>query len=600
MADSLFTDLRRCLALLTPGERWRWAGLVPLAVLTAGVEALSAAAVFVLVQILHDPRAAAAGPMIARFQTWMAGHDPRVVALAMVGVLSALYVARGVFLAVVSYLRLTVVGVSAANLSRRMLATYLAAPYAFHLRHDSARLIRRVTAAVDVAVRVFLASTVALATEILVVGGIVLILATTTPPATVLVVAAALGLALFGARLVRPMLTRWGREQQELLEGVYRSLHQSLGGVKEVKATGGERFFEAAFAERQHTYWRVRRRELFVNDGLRLGLESACVVGLLLMVLVLTVLRGTGIDSIAVLGIYAYAGFRIIPAVNRTMQSLQQLASGRAAVRDLHDDLTTLAPVTAPASLPQREIPFTRAIAFEGVSYTYGDARRFVLRDIDLVVRRGESIGLVGRSGAGKSTLVDVLLGLLEPTSGRVTVDGRDIREGLRSWQARIGYVPQTPFLTEDTLRRNIAVGVPDARIDERRVWAVVHQARLDELAASLPHGLETRVGERGVRLSGGQRQRVAVARALYRDPEVVVLDEATSALDLQTEREVGEAIDALQGTRTLIVIAHRLSTVRRCDRLVFMSEGRIAGIGGFDELLARHAEFRAIAGADA
>jgi ATP-binding cassette subfamily C protein len=599
MADSLLTDLRRCLDLLTPAERWRWAGLVPVAVATAGVEAVSAAAIFALVQIVHDPRAAAAGPIVGRLPAWMSGDDPRTFALVMVALLGALYVARGLFLGGATYLRHAVASASAADLSRRMLATYLGAPYAFHLRHDSARLIRRTTSAVDVAVRTFLLSAVALATELLVVAGIVLILATTTPPATVLVVAAALGLAVLVARLVRPLLARWGREEQQMMEGVFRSLQQSLGGVKEVKATGGERFFEAAFAERQQAFWRLRRREAVVTDGLRLAMESACVVGLLLMVIVLTLLRGAGVESIAVLGVYAYAGFRIIPAVNRIMMSLHLLSSGRAAVRDLHDDLAALSPLTARPAPPQREIPFTRAIAFERVSYTYGDERRFVLRDVDLVIRRGEAIGLVGRSGAGKSTLVDVLLGLLEPTSGRVLVDGRDIREGLRSWQARIGYVPQTPFLTEDTLRRNIAFGVEDGRIDERRLWAVVHQARLDELAASLPHGLETRVGERGVRLSGGQRQRVAVARALYRDPEVVVLDEATSALDLQTEREVGDAIEALQGTRTLIVIAHRLSTVRRCDRLVFMSDGRIEGVGAFDELLARHAGFRAIAGAE-
>jgi ABC-type multidrug transport system fused ATPase/permease subunit len=598
MADSLLADLRRCVGLLTPGECWRWAGLVPVALATAGIEALSAAAIFALVQVVHDPRAATVGPIVARIQGFMPGHDARAVALVMVALLSALYVARGLLLAAASYYRHTVASVSATRLSRRMLATYLAAPYAFHLHHDSARLIRRTTGAVDVAVRTFLLSAVGLATEILVVAGIVAILATTTPPATVLVVAAALGLALLGARLVRPLLSRWGREQQQMMEGVYRSLQQSLGGVKEVKATGGERFFEAAFAERQGTFWRLRRRESVLTDGLRLAMESICVVGLLLMVVVLTLARGTGVDSIAVLGVYAYAGFRIIPAVNRTMLCLHLMSSGRAAVRDLHEDLAALAPATAVPAGAQRDVPFARAIAFERVSYTYGDQRRFVLRDVDLIIRHGESIGLVGRSGAGKSTLVDLLLGLLEPTSGRVSVDGIDIREGLRSWQARIGYVPQTPFLTEDTLRRNIAFGVEDGRIDERRIWAAVHQARLDELAASLPHGLETRVGERGVRLSGGQRQRVAVARALYRDPEVVVLDEATSALDLQTEREVGDAIEALQGTRTLIVIAHRLSTVRRCDRLVFMSEGRIEGVGVFDELLARHAEFRAIADA--
>jgi len=244
---------------------------------------------------------------------------------------------------------------------------------------------------------------------------------------------------------------------------------------------------------------------------------------------------------------------------------------------------------------PEPSVEFAASVGCDHVSFVYADAPRAALQDVNIVIRRGESVGIVGPTGAGKSTLVDVLLGLLTPTSGRVLLDGEDLRGKERAWQRQVGYVPQDPYLLDDTLRRNIAFGVPDSVIDEQRVARASALAQLDEFVRQLPEGIETVIGEDGVRLSGGQRQRVAIARALYQDPAVLVFDEATAALDNQTEREVTRAIAALHGQRTLIVIAHRLSTVEDCDRLIFLQDGLVAAIGRYDELL-RHPGFRSMA----
>jgi ATP-binding cassette subfamily C protein len=226
-------------------------------------------------------------------------------------------------------------------------------------------------------------------------------------------------------------------------------------------------------------------------------------------------------------------------------------------------------------------------LACEDVSFAYDGGPPLALDRISFTINRGESIGIVGPTGAGKSTLVDVLLGLLPPTSGRVLIDGEPLEGRERAWQRQIGYVSQNIYLLDDTLRRNIAFGIPDGAIDEARLHAAMTQARLDEVVAGLPSRLETVVGENGVLLSGGQRQRVAIARALYHDPAVLFFDEATAALDAQTEREVADAIANVHGTRTVIAIAHRISTVRHCDRLIYLRDARIAGIGTYQQLLA-------------
>jgi ATP-binding cassette subfamily C protein len=295
------------------------------------------------------------------------------------------------------------------------------------------------------------------------------------------------------------------------------------------------------------------------------------------------------------MALYAYVGFRVVPSANRLILNYTIFQGARPHIKGLHDDFAMIGRSTERVQKRARTtaLPFTDRVELESVSYTYEQGRGLALDDVSVTIRRGESVGIVGTTGAGKSTLLDVLLGLLDPQRGSVLVDGRDIRANVRSWQQRVGYVPQAFALLDDTLRRNVAFGQPDVEIDDAQVEAALRLARLGDRVALLPQGLDTAIGERGARLSGGERQRVAIARALYHNPDVLVFDEATSALDHQTEQAVIRAIDELRGIKTLVVVAHRLSTVRGCDRLVFLQDGRVTGDGSYDDLLARHPAFR-------
>jgi ATP-binding cassette subfamily C protein len=593
----VLADVRACLGLLSPWARWRWAALVPLALAAAAAEAVGAGAAFGLITILGDPARAAALPVAAWVYPHLPAHDSRSVVLAFTLLVIAFYVARNLLLAGVTWAQEHALNASVAELSHRLFAAYLAAPYDFHFRRNSAALIRRVTDGVHSVFRGVLGSLVTIATETLVVVGLVVVLGVTAPGVTLVAVVVVGGLLSLPLMLSRRAAARWGRAVQLIDTAILQTLQQSLGAVKEVKLTGREAFFLGQLGERVPAAARLRLRFLTLGASLRMAVETVFVCGLLLVSLLIT-LRHEPSGVLPLLGLYAYAGFRVIPSANRIMLYVTELRYSRAWIHDLCDDLAALETEPPAADRAADAIRFTRTLALEGVSYTYAGEREPVLLGVDLTIARGESVGIVGSSGAGKSTLVDVLLGLLTPTGGRITVDGRDIRSALRSWQRHIGYVPQEPFLLDDTLRRNVAFGIADAEIDDRRVESALRLAQLADFVTRLPDRLDTLLGERGTRLSGGQRQRVAIARALYHEPEVLVFDEATSALDSPTERELIAALEALHGVKTLVVIAHRLTTVRRCDRLAVLRDGRVAAIGSYDELLARDAGFRELASA--
>jgi ATP-binding cassette subfamily C protein len=318
-------------------------------------------------------------------------------------------------------------------------------------------------------------------------------------------------------------------------------------------------------------------------------------VGLLAVVWMVTQRGASGGDVVSLMALFAYAAFRVVPSANRIMLNAGHWRTGKAFSQHAIADFKALAHVSTRVHGPEPIVSFAEALVCEDVSFTYDADATPAVRHVYLRIRPGESIGIVGATGSGKSTLVALLLGLLQPTSGRILLDSVPLAGFERAWQRLIGYVPQDPYLLDDTLRRNIAFGISDATIDEHRVARACSLAQLDDLIRQLPEGMDTVIGENGARLSGGQRQRVAIARALYTEPAVLVFDEATAALDNHTEREVTKAIATLHGTRTLIVIAHRLSTVQGCDRLIFLQDGRIAAAGTYDELL-QNAAFRAMA----
>ena len=606
----MFADIRVCLSLLSPEARWRWVALLPLALAAAAAEAVGAGAAFGLISILGDPARAATLPVVSKIHAYLPRQDPPAVILTFTLLVMAFYIGRNAFLTSVTWVQEKALDAAVSHLSHRLLTAYLGAPYAFHFRRNSAGLIHRVTDAVHSVFRGVLGSLLNTASEALVVAGIVVVLAIASPGVTAIAVVVVGGLLLLPLTLSRKATTRWGQAVSQLDTDILQTLQQSLGGVKEVKVIGRESFFLAQFDERMAAAARLRSRYVAVAAALRMGVETTFVCGLLAVSLLLT-LRG-GAAALPLLGLFAYAGFRVIPAANRIALYVAQLRYSRAWIHDLRADLAAL-PTPSITDAPEVEpIRFTRAVALERVSYTYAGEpepglpqaepvlpqAEPVLIDVSLTIAKGESIGVVGPSGAGKSTLIDLLLGLLEPTAGRITVDGRDITSAMRSWRRHIGYVPQEPFVLDDTIRRNVAFGVSDAEIDDGRVRAALRLAQLTDAVAGLPRGLDTMLGERGTRLSGGQRQRVAIARALYHEPEVLIFDEATSALDTPTERELIAALEALRGVKTLVVIAHRLTTVRRCDRLALLRDGRLAAVGSYDDLLARDAGFREMAGA--
>jgi len=600
-ARDWFMQIRFALSLIPRNERGHWAGLTIYGLAVSGLEAISALAVFSLVRILVDPTGIADlaihGIPLEPYLRAGAGRigisDP-VVALALV--VAIFYAFKSLFTAYVIYRQASVPLVSGAIFSRGLFAAYMHAPYAYHLHKNSAEILRNVGTAVDAVFRTVLYAFVTAISELLMMIGLLAVLCVIAP-LTTLVSIGVLAIMTYGTyRLTQGNAYRWGAEVQTLSKTMIQSVSQGIGGLKEIRVAGREKYFIEDFAQQRARHARLYALYTAAQQFPRLMLETCFVAVVVLILIVSKVGFVAGHGILPLLGLYAYAGFRVMPSLNRILISLQSIKFGAATMRDVHADFTILARGDVTAAMADAPLPFERELALHHLGFNYPQDSRRALRNIDLVIRRGESVGIVGATGAGKSTLLDIILGLLEPDSGSVTVDGRDIHSAIATWQKQIGYVPQMVYLFDDTLKHNIALGVPDDEIDLGHIDAAIRSAQLEDVVAALPDGLDTMIGERGIRLSGGQRQRVAIARALYRRPEVLVLDEATAALDNRTELYLSEAVQKLSGTMTVIIVAHRLNTIRNCGRIIVMKDGAIVDSGTYDDLVKNSATFRDIA----
>ena len=594
----MLSTLHKCLVFLTSRERWRWAFLIPLALVAALMETWGAAAAYGLVKIIGDPTQVFELPFATIILSLIPSQDSKHLVLIFGILVAAYFILKNCLLVILIYVQTKIANDSIAALSGRMLKGYLTIPYAFHFRRNTAELIRNATISVDHVFGTVMLPAVHIVTEALIVAGIVSVLVMMAPSVTLVAVAILLGLLVVSLKLTQRYVARWGARLQEFDKVKLQHLQQSLGGIKEVKIMGRERFFYDAFSKVLEKFSRIKYLFATLGSTPRLLVETVVICGMFMVMLLVILGESAGSEIIPLLGLYGYAAFRVIPSANRIVMHVNSIRFGTAAVNQLYADITAFE-----GYLPDNfdtveggEISFQNRLSLNQVSYSYDGAKGPVLQDVNLEVRRGECIGIVGPTGAGKTTLIDLILGLLAPSGGQITVDDRNIQKALRGWQRKIGYVPQTIYLTDDTLRRNIAFGLPDQEIEDLKIENAVQMAQLEKFIASLPEGIDTVVGERGAHLSGGERQRVAIARALYEEPELLVFDEATSALDNQTEREVMQAIDAIRGEKTLIIVAHRLSTVRSCDWLVYLCDGRIDGCGTFDELMQRNLEFRRMA----
>lgn len=560
-------------ALLTPFERRNVKVLLVLMVIGMGMEMLGIGLIIPAIVLMTKPDLAASYPKLKPLLNALGNPDQ--VRLVMSGILAlvAIYLIKMLFLAFLAWRQTRFTMRLQIRLSQQLFSTYLRLPYTFHLQRNSAQLIRNTGSVVDQ----FTGSTIAPA-MILITDGLVLLGITSLlvffEPLGALIVTLATGVSAWAFnRITRSRILRWG-ETRIVHDGLrIQQLQEGLGGVKDIKLLGREDDFLEQYRIYNTRSAIAGQLQQTLQQLPRLWLELLAVAGIAILVLTMLAQDRSMTRIVPVLGLFTAAAFRLMPSVSRVLNAIQSMRFGLPVIDTLYEELKLAGPEPEIQTSQSKE-PFYDKIRLADIGYTYPGASLPTLHNISLTIRKGESVGFIGSSGSGKSTLVDVILGLLTPTTGQITVDSKDVQQNIRAWQDQIGYVPQSIYLTDDTLRRNVAFGLAGDQIDDAAVNKAIGAAQLEEFVSSLPLGLETRVGERGVQLSGGQRQRVGIARALYHDPSVLVLDEATSALDTTTEQGVMQAVTTLHGTKTILIVAHRLSTLQNCDTIYKLEKG--------------------------
>lgn len=514
--------------------------------------------------------------------------------------LIAIFVVKNLYLAFLAYVQARYNSGRRVAISTRLFRTYLQSPYTFHLQRNTAELLRNTNQDSGAVINLVMMPVMNMVMEFLVLVFVFVLLVVVEPVITLVVFGIFGTVTVLFYRFTQTKISAYAKEEQLHRKLSVQAVNQGLGGFKDARVLGRESYFLGAYRESTWFQAEAERFRAVISALPRLFLETIAVAGML-GVSALLVAQDRPLESIIpTLTLLGVAVVRLMPSFQKITMSFSVLKWGGRALDAVYTDLAELEGREQEARQRYQStspIAFESVIRVEGLSYQYPGQDDYALRDVSLTIPRHASVGFVGPSGSGKTTIADVLLGLLEPTAGRVLVDGVDTRERLASWQRKIGYIPQSIYLTDDTIRRNVAFGMDDEEIEDEAVWNVLGAAQLRELVESLPDGLDAMVGERGVRLSGGQRQRIGIARALYHNPEVLIMDEATSALDNQTERQFVEALERLQGSHTLIVIAHRLSTVRDCDLLFMLDGGRLVAQGSYEELIHKSEDFRCMAG---
>ena len=597
--------VRKMLRLLDGRERRNFIIVMMLALLASLVEMVGVAAILPFLAVLADPATIETSPFLSTLYTWL-GFSTTSGFLAFLGFGVLGFVTLSLVVRLASIFAISRFSNRRAfSISSQLVENYLRQPYTWFLQRNSSDLGNIVLIEVDRAVVGALIPAMRLLAHAAVVVALLVLLLMIEP------MIALLAGALFGGSyviiflLARRTLSGIGDVILRANHERFKIVGEALRGIKDVRIRGSEETFLHQFRIPARRLANARSVGMVIAEVPRYILETLAIGGT--VVLILTLLRGdttTLLTILPTLGVFAFAGLRMFPALQGIYREFSQLKVHVPVVDAVYADMmeTRMNAMDWPKVPKGPGLRLADKLDMEKVSYAYPAAERPSLVDLDLTIEARTTIGIVGGTGAGKTTLVDLMLGLLRPQGGVIKVDGVALTaENLRAWQRNIGYVPQQIFLIDDTVAANIAFGTPVEMIDMMAVQRAAKVAELhDFVVNNLPEGYLTKVGESGVRLSGGQRQRIGIARALYRDPEVLILDEATSALDNLTERAVMDAVHNLGHAKTIVMIAHRLSTVHACDEIIMMEDGKIVARGSYDELLGTSQKFRAMAGAGA
>jgi ABC-type bacteriocin/lantibiotic exporter with double-glycine peptidase domain len=593
----MIKTINKLLFLLTLKEQRKALILLMMIIIMAILDVAGVASIMPFMAVVSNPDIIKSNAFLARSYSLLGFEKPHDFMFFLGIVVIVTLVLSLTFKAITTYAQLRFSLMREYTIGKRLIESYLNQPYTWFLNKHSANLGNTILTEVNQVMGSAMAPMMNVIAQGLLSLALLALLITMNPMLA-LIVGAVLGMTYaIIYYLMRNPLYRIGLDRVKASEERYKAVNEAFSGIKEIKIGGLENRYVDKFAKPAELFAKSHALIQVIVQIPRFAVEAVAFVGMLMVVLYLMSGSGDFASGLPIVALYSLAGYRLMPALQLTYASVVQLRSASKALDLLFNDVRNL-PSFSLKNQDDQTLTINDKVVLKSIHFTYPFAEKPSLKNIDLEIKRNHIIGLVGASGGGKTTIVDIILGLLEPDSGTISVDGTEINSSNQhSWQKCIGYVPQHIFLTDDTVAGNIAFGIEPDKIDMAAVEVAARIANLHHFVLEeLPLGYNTAVGERGVRLSGGQRQRIGIARALYHNPQLLILDEATSALDNITEQAVMKAVNNLGGNITIIIIAHRLTTVRACDQIYMMLEGQIMANGTYGELLKYNESFRGMA----
>ena len=568
--------------LLDRKQKSQMVGIVVLMLIGGVLESLGIAMIAPVMQVVIDPEKVEESKILSSiYNLFNLTSTTQLAAIIMVSII-LVFIIKNVFLYFMNVVQLRFVYTNQFATSRRMMINFMQRPYEYYLNADTTVIQRNITSDVNNLYALIL-SCLQLTSEIIVFVCLVAILLSQDARMTLTIATLLVIVLLVIKFVIKPVMVKAGKDNQDYYSGLYKWIYESVTGIKEIKVAAKENYFINGYADCGAGYVNAVQKYNLYNSTPRLLIETIAIAGMIGYML-FVMAQGTSLTSLLPqLTVLAAAAARLLPSANRINNYLTSIAYFEPFLDnvsenlqdEIHDESISYNSDDYRTKAQIEKLPVHKSINLEGITYKYPNTDKYILDGADMEIPVGKSVGIVGTSGAGKTTIVDVLLGLLEPEKGRILADGVDVKTNYKGWLKNVGYIPQTIFMTDSTIRKNVAFGVPEEEIDDAKVWQALSEAALDSFVKELPEGLDTEIGERGIRLSGGQRQRIGIARALFEDPEVLVLDEATSALDNDTEAAIMDSINRLHGKKTLVIIAHRLQTIEKCDMIYGIKDGK-------------------------
>lgn len=577
--------LQKIAYLFDRKQLWQLSGLAVLILIGGILETLGVSMMLPVAEAVMAPDKVMENELVGRITALLGITSPRQLIVWMLGALIAIFIFKNAYLLFLTFVQNTFVTRNRNRMISRVMREFLNRPYEDYLGADIPTVFRLTDSDIPNAFQLVLVL-IQMTTEIVVAVSIcIVLLVWVSPLISIGCGVLFLGMTLVITRVLKPRLNAIGRKNQSIQSRIAKWRIQSIYGLKDVKVLHREEFFVRNYYESGAIGANVARNYAVMNNTPRLLIETVFIAAMLSFILVYMLEDGDITVLMPQLMAFAAAAVRVMPATNRINTYLSEIAYAQPCLDYLYENLTenmkrdvngSVTGLTGEAKEEMPELALTDKIVLDHISFTYPNTEKPIFTDAHMEVQKGQSVGIMGPSGAGKSTIVDILLGLLHVQEGTITCDGRDIFENYPSWLLKIGYIPQSIYLIDESIRDNIAFGIDADQIDDQRIWEVLEEAQLKSFVEELPDGLETTIGDRGVRISGGQRQRLGIARALYHNPEILVFDEATSALDGDTESAVMEAVNSFHGKKTMVIIAHRLNTIAKCDVIYKVEDGKI------------------------